>query len=434
MNAPPANNNDNGGAADQQDDEGQQQQQQQQLPLLRSLEDYIRTHGIAPVDDDDGQRADAFYADPNHAQRQQQESALYQKLVHGEAFAEHDAKERDAKVSKRQFLDTLKGQTISVLSAEGEVEDDRQKVAPCATSVPLHILASSCDTVYTMVRSDRMLWSRQNSDTEDGNIAEKNDEAKSNNNWHQSTLDLTTFRSGPVRSFLSVITDASKSENDDISLVKVPPQHIVDVCLISHYLQCISVMETSIDILKESVDSDNCLSICQLADQLGSPSLFEAAVTHMIEKLDDMQSHDEWEEFDVTLRNRVVTMRNAVHSSIIGRGQKTAVFFSSSDEFLAIFSDNIREQSERLAEAKRRQEDIISERTLNPRGRHRDPYGGSVKDAEIKIERQERRLQTLEAFYLEQKLIFSGGGGGSGGPGASNMAKDEKHPFQLGYS
>ena len=434
MNAPPANNNDNGGAADQQDDEGQQQQQQQQLPLLRSLEDYIRTHGIAPVDDDDGQRADAFYADPNHAQRQQQESALYQKLVHGEAFAEHDAKERDAKVSKRQFLDTLKGQTISVLSAEGEVEDDRQKVAPCATSVPLHILASSCDTVYTMVRSDRMLWSRQNSDTEDGNIAEKNDEAKSNNNWHQSTLDLTTFRSGPVRSFLSVITDASKSENDDISLVKVPPQHIVDVCLISHYLQCILVMETSIDILKESVDSDNCLSICQLADQLGSPSLFEAAVTHLIEKLDDMQSHDEWEEFDVTLRNRVVTMRNAVHSSIIGRGQKTAVFFSSSDEFLAIFSDNIREQSERLAEAKRRQEDIISERTLNPRGRHRDPYGGSVKDAEIKIERQERRLQTLEAFYLEQKLIFSGGGGGSGGPGASNMAKDEKHPFQLGYS
>eukprot|EP00561_Arcocellulus_cornucervis_P009824 CAMPEP_0185810178 /NCGR_PEP_ID=MMETSP1322-20130828/6638_1 /TAXON_ID=265543 /ORGANISM="Minutocellus polymorphus, Strain RCC2270" /LENGTH=303 /DNA_ID=CAMNT_0028506483 /DNA_START=62 /DNA_END=969 /DNA_ORIENTATION=+ len=303
MNAPPANNN-GGAAADQQDDGGQQQQQ---LPLLRSLEDYIRTHGIAPVDDDDGQRADAFYVDPNHAQRRQLDSALYQKLVHGEAFAEHDAKERDAKVSKRQFLDTLKGQTISVLSTKEEVEgDDEKRGTPCATSVPLHILASLCDTVYTMVRSDRMLWSRQNSDMEDGNIAEKNDEAKSNTNWHQSTLDLTNFRSGPVRSFLSVITDASKSENDDISLANVPPEHIVDVCLISHYLQCISVMETSIDVLKESVDSDNCLSICQLADQLGSPSLFEAAVTHLIEKLDDMQKHDEWEEFDVTLRNRVV--------------------------------------------------------------------------------------------------------------------------------
>ena len=103
--------------------------------------------------------------------------------------------------------------------------------------------------------------------------------------------------------------------------------------------------------------------------------------------------------------------------------------------FLAIFSDNIREQRERLAEAKRRQEKIISDRTRNPRGRHRDPYGGSVKDAEIKIERQERRLQTLETFYQEQKLIFSGGGGsGCGGLGASNMAKDEKQPFQLGYS
>ena len=194
-------------------------------------------------------------------------------------------------------------------------------------------------------------------------------------------------------------------------------------------------MEKTIEILKESVDSDNCLSICQLADQLGSPSLFEAAVTHLIEKLDDMQNHDEWEDFDITLRNRVVTMRNAVHSSIIGRGQKTAVFFSSSDEFLAIFSDNIREQRERLTEAKRRQEEIISDRKRNPRGRHRDPYGGSVKDAEIKIERQERRLQTLETFYQEQKLIFSGGGGGgNGGLGNSNMAKDEKRPFQLGCS
>ena len=278
-----------------------------------------------------------------------------------------------------------------------------------------------------------MLWSRQNSaalsDLGD------NGEAKSNNNWHQSTLDLTNFRSGPVRSFLSVIMDSSKSENDDISLANVPPEHIVDVCLISHYLQCTSVMEKTIDVLKESVDSDNCLSICQLADQLGSPSLFEAAVTHLIEKLDDMQNHDEWDDFDITLRNRVVTMRNAVHSSIIGRGQKTAVFFSSSDEFLAIFSDNIREQRERLAEAKRRQEEIISDRKLNPRGRHRNPYGDSVKDAEIKIERQERRLQTLETFYQEQKLIFSGGGGGSsGGLGASNKTKDEKQPFQLGYS
>ena len=433
MNAQPANNNDG--------DEGQQQGQ---LPLLRSLEDYIRARGIAPVDDDDddGQRADAFYADPNHAERRQVEGNRYQETVHQKAFGEHDQKERDAKVSKRQFLDTLKGQTISVLSTkEEEGEDDEQRSAPCATSVPLHMLAAACDTVYTMVRSDRMLWSRQNSaalsDLEDANDS-------SNNNWHQSTLDLTSFRSGPVSSFLSVIMDpckdAEKHENDagvydDISLANVPPQHIVDVCLISHYLQCTSVMEKTIEILKESVDSDNCLSICQLADQLGSPSLFEAAVAHLIEKLDDMQNHDEWEDFDITLRNRVVTMRNAVHSSIIGRGQKTAVFFSSSDEFLAIFSDNIREQRERLAEAKRRQEEIISDRTRNPRGRHRDPYGGSVKDAEIKIERQERRLQTLETFYQEQKLIFSGGGGsGCGGLGASNMAKDEKRPFQLGCS
>mmetsp|Transcript_1883 Transcript_1883/g.5485 ORF Transcript_1883/g.5485 Transcript_1883/m.5485 type:complete len:486 (-) Transcript_1883:90-1547(-) len=453
--APPPAPRPPGDAQANNDGDADQADEQQQLPLLHSLEHYIRTRGIAPVDDGAVQQADAFYADPNHAQNRQVEDDQYQESVHRAAFAEYDIKEHDEKVRKRQFLGTLKGQTIAVLSAkEGEddaeadascsstcaTSDDERK-STCSTSVPLDTLASSCDTVYTMVRSDRTLWSRQNSaalsDVEDANV--ENEESKSNN-WHQSTLDLTNFRSGPVESFLSVIMkvskDASKSENDDddghISLANIPPHHIVDLCLISHYLQCASVLETTIDVLKESVDSDNCLSMCRLADQLGSPSLFEASVAHLIEKLDDMQNHDEWEGFPVTLRNRVVTMRNAVHSSIIGRGQKTSVFFSSSDEFLAIFSDNLREQRERLAEAKRRQEEIVSDRIRNPSGRHRDPYGGSVKDAEIKIERQEQRLQTLETFYKEQKLIFSGGGGN--GLGGSNAAKVEKQPFQLGYS
>ena len=36
-----------------------------------------------------------------------------------------------------------------------------------------------------------------------------------------------------------------------------------------------------------------------------------------------------------------------------------------------------------------------------------DVYGGSVMDAAMKIEKQERRVQTLELFYREQREIFS---------------------------
>ena len=426
------------------DEEGEGQQNQAELPLIHSLEHYIRTRGIAPADEQVQQNADVFYADSHHASKRQVEDAQYQEEVHRAAFAEYDMKEQDEKMIRKRFLDTLKGQRIEVLSRKEE--DLEEKDASCgtcttgqdveveenicttSTTFPLDTLASACDTVYTMVRSERTHWSRQNSALSDVESAE---------NVHQITLDLTNFGSGSVESFLSLIPNFAEDAND-VSLENVPPHHIVDVCLISHYLQCPSVLEKTINVLKESVDSDNCLSICHLADQLESPSLFEASVSHLIEKLDCIQDHDEWEDFPVTLRNRVVTMRNAVHSSIIGRGQKTSVFFSSSDEFLAIFSDNIREQKERLAEAKRRQKEIIEDRIQNSGSllsRHRDIYGGSVKDAEIKIERQERRLQTLETFYKEQKLIFSGGRGSEIGTGGLNKSDGpEKQPFQLGFS
>ena len=409
-----------------------------------ALEHYIRTRGIAPADEQVQQNADVFYADEQHASKRAQVEDAYQEEVHRAAFAEYDRKEQDEKLSRRRFLDTLKGQSIQVLSRKQEdmdassgtctTADDVSVKNQCNTTAmafPLGALASACDTVYTMIRSERTHWSRQNSALSD---------VDSVANDHQSTLDLTNFGSDSVGSFLSLIPNSAEGANDEesVSLENVPSHHIVDVCLISHYLQCASLLVKTIDVLKESVDSENCLSICNLADQLGSPSLFEVSVSHLIDKLDCIQDHDEWEDFPVTLRNRVITMRNAVHSSIIGRGQKTSVFFSSSDEFLALFSDSIREQRERLAEAKRRQEEIIEDRVQNSGSllsRHRDIYGGSVKDAEIKIERQERRLQTLEMFYREQKLIFSGGGGSGLGAGSLNKNDcQEKRPFRLGYS
>ena len=448
-----ANDNDNNSNSNnniilrEEGDEEEEQQNQAELPLIHSLEHYIRTRGIAPADEQVQQNADVFYADSHHASKRQIEDARFQEEVHRAAFAEYDMKEQDEKMIRKRFLDTLKGHSIEVLSRKEEDVEERdescdtctaaqdvevENICTVSATFPLDALASACDTVYTMVRSERTHWSRQNSALSD---------VDSVANDHQSTLDLTNFGSGAVESFLSLIPNFAEDANDEesVSLENVPSHHIVDVCLISHYLQCPSVLEKTIDILKESVDSANCLSICQLSDQLESPSLFEASVSHLIEKLDCIQDHDEWEDFPVTLRNRVVTMRNAVHSSIIGRGQKTSVFFSSSDEFLAIFSDNIREQRERLAEAKRRQNEIIEDRIQNSGSllsRHRDIYGGSVKDAEIKIERQEHRLQTLETFYKEQKLIFSGGGRGSeiGTGGQNNNGGQEKQPFQLGFS
>ena len=184
------------------------------------------------------------------------------------------------------------------------------------------------------------------------------------------------------------------------------------------------------------------MSICSLADALDLTSLFESSVNFVIRRLDafqgnggddtdDNKDEDEWETKGETpsidendsseelwkslphdLRSRVLTMRNILRSSIIGRGSKmSGVFFSSGNEFLAIFRETISVQKERLAEARERLEEVVRERKeefdvkRQRRGRWFDSsvaaeeelvYGGDVAYSMRQIDRQAKRLTTLE--------------------------------------
>jgi hypothetical protein len=195
------------------------------------------------------------------------------------------------------------------------------------------------------------------------------------------------------------------------------------------------------------------MAICSLADSLNLKPLFEASVNYVIEHLDafqgaasregdseaksslindddddddaDQDISEVWTSLPYELRSRIMTMRNVMRSSVIGRGSKVSgIFFSSGAEFLAIFRETIREQNERLAEAKERSEEVIRERTeqwvVRSQGRGRlfdqSPdartdfvHGADVAYSLDKIEKQSRRLKTLETFYEEQKTIFEGG-------------------------
>ena len=234
---------------------------------------------------------------------------------------------------------------------------------------------------------------------------------------------------------------------------KISEQHIVECLKLAHYLQCRVILETLTSILELSIDSRNCMAICSLADSLNLKSLFEASVNYVIERLDAFQgpasreedseaksslSNDDdddddeeqnvsevWSSLPYELRSRIMTMRNVMRSSVIGRGSKVSgLFFSSGAEFLAIFRETIREQNERLAEAKERSEEVIRERTeqwvvrshgrgrlfdLSPDAKTDFIHGADVAYSLDKIEKQSRRLKTLETFYEEQKTIFEGG-------------------------
>jgi len=272
---------------------------------------------------------------------------------------------------------------------------------------------------------------------------------------------------------------------------KISEQHIVEHLKLAHFLQCRSILDTLIPIVQLSIDSDNCMAICSLADVLNLKSLFEASVNYVIERLDAFQgtttsgggaaslgdnsegrassssssssgrvqqqqrrsssstisssitsnnnnndngegetAEEIWASLPHELRSRVLTMRNVMRSSVIGRGSKVSgLFFSSGSEFLAIFYETIRDQRERLAEAKERGDEVVRERKAEwvvrcerRRGRWFDAssearekfvYGPDVVYAMGKVEKQVRRLETLESFYDEQKAIFKGGGFGS---------------------
>ena len=202
-----------------------------------------------------------------------------------------------------------------------------------------------------------------------------------------STFDMSQFTAADVTEFL---------KNDPHQLT---PSTIVPAALISHFLQADEYLQQTALLLTSSVDATNCVSLLSLADTLTLPGLFEAAMGKVTASLDTFESYEGFDVLPGELKRRVKVMRSVVGSSIIGRGQKSNVFFASAAEFLAIFSDSLVEQRDRLRDAKERQAAIVGEEEGSERRE-------AVVDAAKKIERQTRRLETLQRFYVEQKEMF----------------------------
>ncbi len=348
------------------------------VPLLQDLDQYLQRNGI----EEGGINGRSTLDQREYEQRIRDEEAYKKKILSD--FLQKDEVEtskNDAQKlqQKKQFLDSCLNESISIITSDETIRD-----------VKLFPLVNSCDTLYAFASGQ---WSKSIQNIEPNNGGEK------------LTFSLKEFDHTAVEEFLALVQGTKKCEN-------ISPENIIECCRIAHYLQSESLLEEIADIIKVSIDADNCAFICILADALQIPGLLQSSMRFVMDTLDKIKTDEIWDEFPESLKHHVITLRNAAHSSIIARGSQSKVFFSSSHEFLGIFSDTLREHKERLHEAKMRQEEIIQERRRwnETRGRYVkeiDVRGGSVKDAAIKIEKQERRVQTLERFYSEQKAIFS---------------------------
>lgn len=328
--------------------------------LIHDIEHYVRANGIESE----------VGIKPNNATVEAEKRALeeikYQDTIHKQIFGD-ELHESDRVSTIASF------ENINII-----IETSDGKRLP----LPLKVLAQKCETIF------RLATFRSNSG------AGKKD----------LELSLAQFDNEAVTEMISLLLD------NDQAVENIPSSSIVECCRISHFLQSQEILDEIVAIIDRSIDSENCVSICFLADTLNLTSLFESALSKITSNFDKIENNEFWEDFPRELQQRVLTMRNAVSSSLLARGQRSKVFFTSSDEFLAIMSDNIRDQRERLVDAKQRQVDIINERKKRERVGFlvgRDVHSGSILDAARKIERQEKRVKTLEGFYSDQKKIFS---------------------------
>mmetsp|Transcript_12394 Transcript_12394/g.13952 ORF Transcript_12394/g.13952 Transcript_12394/m.13952 type:complete len:470 (+) Transcript_12394:137-1546(+) len=447
------NNNDNDNDNDNNNDHHQHHQYERvinNVGLIQDLDHYVERNGLLNSDDNDNQE---FTLGQSELAARLHEEEEYKNNILGE-FLKKDGKFDDDGIQyyeydnegkgkgkgyamnqprhkmrkhfeKQQILKLCRGKTISIETAQETIHD-----------VSLMDMVEKCQTMYTFVHSN-YYWSSSSSlsaektegttatSTFKSSVMPQKNESKNDDNdklkkstTTKKAAETETTPSFNIQKFLLKQFDQN-SVQELISVIQgiqtvqeIKSEDIIECCYIAHFLQADTILDEIVDIIKSSIDSSNCASICILADELTIPALFSSSMEYVMDTLDKIQSNNIWSDFPESLQHHIITLRNAAHSSIVGRGHQSKVIFTSKNEFLGIFFDTLREHKERLHEAKRRQQEIIEERMqLNVNtGRYvkeKDVYGGSVKDAAIKIEKQERRVKTLEVFYKEQKAIFS---------------------------
>jgi hypothetical protein len=315
---------------------------------IQDLEGWLINNGLRGPDDDVPDRGNV---ERDEETARVEEYARYARSIHDEAFKDTEAEHEQKHEDQRKRLKTMRCCFIDLRAADGVIP-----------GLPLNRLAESCDTILAMANS----WDTFSPEET------------------VMHFSLENFPKSSVQEFVNVLFDDSKTAENISSCA------IVDCCLIAHYLCAAKMLEEITEILIASIDTANCLSLCQLADELNLPILFERSLAHMMDSIGDLENNEAWGDLTPGLRDRIAAIKTAIESSIHARSR---LYFASLDEYISIFAERVQYYRERLAEAKEQQE----------RTRHGTP---AWIDTQAKINRQEQRVRTLEIALSEQKKLF----------------------------
>lgn len=301
------------------------------------------------------------------ARQRFEEQKQYQAQVHEQIFRDKDKMVDEARSNR---MEEWKGDKILIVTERSTSKDESTNTL----LLDLVSVARHSDMIYTLADSREYFEANQT----------KTDTLK---------LSLEPYSNHAVKTFFGMLLDESRDDNvyrrDD-------GECLVNCCRLAHYLQCNAFLENIIDILVESVNSENCLSLLALADELTLPRLLESSLSYILEALpdksmDSQEEKDMWHELHPELRDQVESMRTLLQTK-----NTCKLFFNSLPEYLALFSEQVQYYKERLHEARLQQAE-------------RNPSSPAWQYAQEKIDLQSRRVNTLVLMLEKQKRIFSRG-------------------------
>jgi len=339
------------------------------LLQIQDEESYIRSNAIENPQSNENNNLYNREERERLRREQSYQQEVLQRLVEEDKF---DERKDESFRNRNKILESCRGINLTIKTCDEVLEN-----------VPLYGLAKTCEMIYTLTSSKH--WC-------------------SVLPYDMSpAFSLDHFSASDVKEFLLLVEDPKKVGG-------LTSDNIIECCRIAHFLQC-AFANDIVEMIRQSIDSNNCASICNLADELNDTSLFISSLPFVVKSLEKIKDDEAWDDFSPSLQNHVITIRNAFESRIASGGENSQGFYTSSHEFLALLSDHLLELKERLREAVERQNEIIEERKERNRTHHfirrEEVMNGSVGDTAIKIKKQKLRVQTLEQFYQQQKDIFA---------------------------
>jgi len=231
---------------------------------------------------------------------------------------------------------------------------------------------------------------------------------------------------------------------------EIPDDAVIDCCRLAHYLQCdrirssssssidqvddkensndkpptnmeivrtrpaapwgqddmrrMTLVEEIADVcLNPSVDSNNCMSLCQLAAQFELETLRDISLNHIVTSLSTLEGHEFWDELPVSLRTEIERMRTIMQTEQHlhgGKATKKKLFFNSCREYIALLEEQYEYHLERLEDANFEQQQKALEIGMCYRTHSSWLY------AQFKIERHASKVRALKLFLDEQRRIF----------------------------